>query len=87
LCDIQFGGQAPGSSEDERQAAINKFGFEFDVMDKLLVNGPDAHPLYKFLKERQPVSVPQSSRTPPGSNAIEWYAEVPVLTVMMNGLL
>lgn len=27
----QFGGQAPGSSEEERQWAFRKFGFEFDV--------------------------------------------------------
>ena len=29
---VQFGGQAPGSSEEERQYAYKKFGFEFDVM-------------------------------------------------------
>ena len=27
----QFGGQAPGSSEEERAFAIKKFGFPFDV--------------------------------------------------------
>lgn len=27
----QFAGQAPGTSEEERQYAIRKFGFEFDV--------------------------------------------------------
>jgi glutathione peroxidase-family protein len=27
----QFGGQAPGSSEEERAWAFKKFGFEFDV--------------------------------------------------------
>lgn len=27
----QFGGQAPGSSEEERAWAFRKFGFEFDV--------------------------------------------------------
>lgn len=68
----QFGGQAPGTSEDQRQAAYRKFGFEFDVMDKIDVNGDDAHPLYQFLRSVQPRSVPATSRTPAGSNRIEW---------------
>ena len=33
----QFGGQAPGTSEEERQWAFRKFGFEFPVMDKIEV--------------------------------------------------
>eukprot|EP00983_Pelagomonas_calceolata_P114813 1160130-Pelagomonas_calceolata.AAC.8 len=45
------GGQAPGTSEEERAWAFRKFGFEFDVYDKIDVNGPDAHPLYKYLKK------------------------------------
>ena len=28
----QFGGQAPGSSEEERQYAYRKFGIEFPIM-------------------------------------------------------
>lgn len=32
----QFGGQAPGSSEEERQFAYRKFGFEFPVMVRKL---------------------------------------------------
>lgn len=50
----QFGGQAPGSSDEEREYAYKKFGFEFPMFDKLNVNGPNAHPLYQFLKERHP---------------------------------
>lgn len=71
---MQFGGQAPGTSEEQRQAAFRKFGFEFDVMDKLLVNGEGAHPLYKYLRSVQPTSVPRNSRSPAGSSAIEWCA-------------
>ncbi|KAK9811092.1 hypothetical protein WJX73_001991 [Symbiochloris irregularis] len=52
----QFGGQAPGTSQEERDYAFGKFGFEFPVMDKIDVNGDQAHPLYRFLKERQPGS-------------------------------
>ncbi len=47
---MQFGGQAPGTSQEQRDAAIRKFGFEFDVMDKLLVNGDGAHPLWQWLR-------------------------------------
>lgn len=73
----QFGGQAPGSSEEERTYAIKKFGFEFDVyvrhhvkhlcfvsiwlQDKIDVNGLTAHPLYKYLKKQQPVSFPEEA--------------------------
>lgn len=31
----QFGGQAPGTSQEQREAAFAKFGFEFDVMDHI----------------------------------------------------
>ena len=33
----QFGCQAPGTSEQEREYAWRKFGFEFPVMDKIAV--------------------------------------------------
>jgi glutathione peroxidase len=33
----QFGCQGPGTSEMEREAARRKFGFEFEVMDKIAV--------------------------------------------------
>lgn len=42
-------------------------------MDKLDVNGPGAHPLYKYMRECQPTSVGGGSRVPNGSSAIEWY--------------
>ncbi|KAK9839482.1 hypothetical protein WJX81_004921 [Elliptochloris bilobata] len=47
----QFGGQAPGTDEEERAFAIKKFGIQsLPVMDKLDVNGPTTHPVYAFLK-------------------------------------
>ncbi|CAL8463362.1 g2896 [Coccomyxa elongata] len=48
----QFGGQAPRSSDGEREFAYKKFGFEFPIMDKIDVNGNDAHPLWTFMKEQ-----------------------------------
>jgi glutathione peroxidase-family protein len=74
----QFGGQAPGTSQEERQAAINKFGINVTVVDKELVNGPNAHPLYAYLKAQQPISFPNAAgRTTAASlskdqGAIEW---------------
>lgn len=47
----QFGGQAPKSSDGEREAAFSKFGFEFPIMDKIEVNGKNAHPMYTYLKK------------------------------------
>ncbi|KIY93945.1 hypothetical protein MNEG_14016 [Monoraphidium neglectum] len=36
----QFGGQAPGTDEEEREAAYRKFGTrDFEVYDHILVNG------------------------------------------------
>jgi len=67
----QFGGQAPGTSQEERDWAVRKFGFEFDVFDKIDVNGPTAHPLYKYLRSKQPRSLP-SSYSRPGGDSIEW---------------
>ncbi|KAH7711766.1 glutathione peroxidase [Aphelenchoides avenae] len=48
----QFGGQEPGS-EDEIKSFIAEYGFRPDIYAKVKVNGDDAHPLYKFLKEKQ----------------------------------
>ncbi|KAK9802053.1 hypothetical protein WJX73_007945 [Symbiochloris irregularis] len=69
----QFGGQAPGTSEEEREYAYKKFGISFPIMDKINVNGKHAHPLYRFLKERLPESV-NSQLTRPGDKGpkIEW---------------
>lgn len=69
----QFGGQAPGTSEEERAWAFKKFGFDFPVADKLIVNGPDAHPMYKYMRNQQPISLPSSNPPPPGEKGrIEW---------------
>lgn len=68
----QFGGQAPGTSEEEREYAYRKFGFEFPVFDKIEVNGENADPIYKYLKEKQPKSVPGGGTRSIRSGDIEW---------------
>ncbi len=47
----QFGGQEPGSNDVIRDTA-RAYGAEFRFFDKIDVNGPRAHPLYRFLKQR-----------------------------------
>ena len=48
----QFGGQEPGS-ESEIKSFAGKYGVEFPMFSKIKVNGDDAHPLWKFLKQKQ----------------------------------
>ncbi|GFH15412.1 glutathione peroxidase [Haematococcus lacustris] len=71
----QFGGQAPGTDEEERAWAIRKFGFEFDVYDKVLVNGPSAHPLYRFLKAQQPLAAPGAAQPGRPQGDVAWNYE------------
>ncbi|MBU1436914.1 MAG: glutathione peroxidase [Gammaproteobacteria bacterium] len=48
----QFGGQEPGSNQDIAQFCQVNFGVTFDVMAKIQVNGPDAEPLFEYLKDQ-----------------------------------
>ncbi|MCI7310578.1 MAG: glutathione peroxidase [Prevotella sp.] len=49
----QFGQQAPGTDEEIHEFCKLNFGTEFPRFKKLKVNGEDADPLYKFLKEQK----------------------------------
>ena len=48
----QFGYQEPGTSEDIKKF-VSKYGVEFDMFEKINVNGNDSHPLFNYLKEKQ----------------------------------
>lgn len=48
----QFGGQEPGSDADIRQFCTLNYGVTFPLFAKIKVNGPDAIPLYTYLKEQ-----------------------------------
>ena len=48
----QFMNQEPGCSVDIKEF-IKKNGVEWDVFEKINVNGKDAAPLYNFLKAKQ----------------------------------
>ncbi|VDQ08388.1 unnamed protein product [Trichobilharzia regenti] len=48
----QFGSQEPWPEAEIKKFVTEKYGVEFDMFSKINVNGPNAHPLFKFLKNR-----------------------------------
>ena len=52
-CD-QFAHQEPGTDAEIASFCSLNFGVSFPLMAKIKVNGPEAHPLYKWLKEAAP---------------------------------
>jgi len=48
----QFLGQEPGSNEEIQRFCKLNYGVTFPVFGKINVNGKEANPLYKFLKEQ-----------------------------------
>ncbi|GGB99469.1 glutathione peroxidase [Novosphingobium endophyticum] len=50
----QFGGQEPGSAGEIAEFCEVNFGLSFPLMGKIEVNGPDADPLYEWLKAEAP---------------------------------
>jgi len=49
----QFGNQEPGTNEEIKEFAQGKYNVKFDLFSKIEVNGDGAHPLWKYLKEKQ----------------------------------
>jgi glutathione peroxidase len=60
----QFGGQEPGSDAEIGQFCSLNYGVTFPVFSKIQVNGPEAIPLYQFLKKEAPGLL--------GTEAIKW---------------
>ena len=50
----QFGQQEPGSAEEIGAFCDRNYGVSFPMFARIDVNGPSAHPLYRFLKESRP---------------------------------
>jgi len=46
----QFSNQEPGSNKEIKEFCQLTYGVSFDMFAKTTVNGPNANPLYKFLK-------------------------------------
>ena len=45
----QFGGQEPGTSEEISTFCATNYGITFPIMEKIEVNGPNRHDIYKAL--------------------------------------
>jgi glutathione peroxidase len=62
-CD-QFGHQEPGTNEDIQRFCSLTYDVTFPLFSKIKVNGPDADPLFVFLKSQKKGLL--------GSEAIKW---------------
>lgn len=49
----QFANQDSGSNEEIQQFCLLNYGVSFTMFEKIEVNGENAHPLYKFLKNEE----------------------------------
>jgi len=50
----QFGKQEPGDAAQIGAFCEKNYGVSFQMFDKIDVNGSDAHPLFRFLKDEAP---------------------------------
>ena len=60
----QFGAQEPGSEAEIKKFCETGFGVTFPLFAKIDVNGPQAHPLYNYLREARPGIL--------GTESIKW---------------
>ncbi len=60
----QFGRQEPGDSDQIAAFCTASYGVDFPLFEKIEVNGPQAHPLYNWLKNEKAGVL--------GSQAIKW---------------
>ncbi len=60
----QFGAQEPGTVEQIRAFCTSRYDVTFPMFARVEVNGPDAHPLYQYLKHEQKGVL--------GTEAIKW---------------
>lgn len=50
----EFGQQEPGTAQEIKDFCENTYKVEFPMFEKIMVNGPTAHPIYKWLKSQGP---------------------------------
>lgn len=60
----QFNHQDPGSNEEIASFCRMNYGVTFPMFAKIEVNGPNTHPLFRYLKEQAPGLL--------GSTGIKW---------------
>lgn len=47
----QFGNQEPGTTQEIKDFCTNVYGVTFPISEKVEVNGPNTHPIYKYCKD------------------------------------
>ncbi len=60
----QFGDQEPGNNKNIASFCQKNYGVDFQMFEKIDVNGKDAHPLYKYLTKAAPGVL--------GTESIKW---------------
>jgi glutathione peroxidase len=60
----QFGAQEPGSSDEIASFCSRTYDVTFPMFGKVDVNGPNEHPLFRFLKDEKPGAL--------GTKSIKW---------------
>jgi glutathione peroxidase len=60
----QFGQQEPGAAPEIQSFCETRYGVTFPLFEKIEVNGPQAHPLFKYLTQAVPGIL--------GTEAIKW---------------
>ena len=63
----QFGKQEPGTSDEIQSFCKENYGVEFDMFEKIDVNGDDAHAFYKYLTKLD--------LKPKGAGDVSWNFE------------
>jgi len=54
-----FGGQEPGGAVEIAETAHHQYGVTFPMTAKAVVQGPNAHPFYKWAAQARPKEVPR----------------------------
>jgi glutathione peroxidase len=70
-CD-QFGHQEPGTESEIIEFCSTHYDVTFPLFSKLDVNGPNAHPLYRFLRAQLPSRLDPNA---PGARSLHEYLE------------
>lgn len=50
----QFASQDPGSNDEIASFCLKNYGVDFTMFEKIDVNGDEAHPIFKYLKDELP---------------------------------
>lgn len=68
----QFGNQEPGTAEEIKTFCATRYSVTFPLFAKIDVNGPNAHPLYAWMRAEQPGSFDKDA---PGAERLYAHLE------------